>query len=219
MSRHKGEPNSCRYPLMRGPNGRCCRAHGAKVPFMVRRDVSIVVLRIAGREGSNLRRLSVAILVVALAAPSVWGKTIKLSVRVVGMQNHETRYSFVVPGYSNTNCNAYGYGNSASVGCYSSGMQSFAGGYEVRGATLALLLPDSRIVVVNCDQKTNWTSWKPVLYRSCRIPLRNTTIQALFNGDKAKLIWSVSLDGKKKESETYKILGILSKSRAGAEAP
>jgi hypothetical protein len=29
-------------------------------------------------------------------------------------------------------------------------------------------------------------------------------------GDKAKLQWSVSLDGKKIESETYKILGVLS---------
>jgi hypothetical protein len=35
-------------------------------------------------------------------------------------------------------------------------------------------------------------------------------IHAEFDGDKAKLQWSVSLDGKKIESETYKILGVLS---------
>jgi hypothetical protein len=161
-----------------------------------------------------LKALLFAVFAVALVSPPAWAKTIKLSVRVVGMENHGTQYSYVVPGYANTNCGAYGYGNVASVDCHSSGMNSFAGSYEVRGATLSLLLPDSRIVVVNCDEKTNWTSWKPVLYRSCHIPLANTDIQAKFDGNKAKLIWSVSLDGKKKESETYKILGILSKSSA-----
>jgi hypothetical protein len=90
-------------------------------------------------------------------------------------------------------------------------MNSFAGTYQVRGATLSLLLPDSRLVVVNCDAKTNWTDWHQGIYRSCRVPLANTDIQAKFDGDRATLIWSVSLDGKKKESETYKILGILSK--------
>ncbi len=34
-------------------------------------------------------------------------------------------------------------------------------------------------------------------------------IQADFKGKNAKLIWPASLDGKKKESETYTILGIL----------
>jgi hypothetical protein len=36
-------------------------------------------------------------------------------------------------------------------------------------------------------------------------------IEAEFKGDNAKLIWPVSLDGKKMQSETYKILGILGK--------
>jgi hypothetical protein len=40
------------------------------------------------------------------------------------------------------------------------------------------------------------------------------TIQADFNGDNAKLIWSVSLDGKKMQSETYKILGLLDKPKS-----
>jgi hypothetical protein len=34
-------------------------------------------------------------------------------------------------------------------------------------------------------------------------------IQAEFKGKNAKLTWSVSLDGKKTESETYKILGVF----------
>jgi len=36
-------------------------------------------------------------------------------------------------------------------------------------------------------------------------------IQAEFHGDKAKLTWVVSLDGKKTQSETYKVLAILEK--------
>jgi hypothetical protein len=34
-------------------------------------------------------------------------------------------------------------------------------------------------------------------------------IEAEFKGNKARLRWPVSIDGKKMESETYKILGVL----------
>jgi len=36
-------------------------------------------------------------------------------------------------------------------------------------------------------------------------------IDADFHGDKAKLEWVVSLDGKKTQSETYKVLAVLDK--------
>ena len=39
-------------------------------------------------------------------------------------------------------------------------------------------------------------------------------IDAELHGDKAKLIWVVSLDGKKMQSETYKVLAILDKPKA-----
>jgi hypothetical protein len=35
--------------------------------------------------------------------------------------------------------------------------------------------------------------------------------QAEFDGDKAKLKWPVSIDGRKMQSETYKILAVLDK--------
>jgi hypothetical protein len=38
-----------------------------------------------------------------------------------------------------------------------------------------------------------------------------TNIEAAFDKDSAKLIWPVSIDGKKTEAETYKIFGILDK--------
>ena len=36
-------------------------------------------------------------------------------------------------------------------------------------------------------------------------------IQAQFHGDNAKLVWVVSLDSKKTQSETYKELALLNK--------
>jgi hypothetical protein len=38
-----------------------------------------------------------------------------------------------------------------------------------------------------------------------------TDIEVEFNKDRAKLIWPVSIDGKKTQTETYKIIGILNK--------
>jgi hypothetical protein len=77
---------------------------------------------------------------------------------------------------------------------------------------LSLQLPDGRVAVVNCDSKLNWTDFsKPnQVRRSCKVPLMEN-IQAEFDRDKAKLKWSVSIDGKKMESETYKILAVTDK--------
>ena len=83
--------------------------------------------------------------------------------------------------------------------------------FKVHGATFTLQIPDGRLVVVNCESKFAEHMAGPAgNRRSCRIPITNN-IQAEFKGDKAKLMWPVSLDGKKIESETYKILGILDK--------
>jgi hypothetical protein len=81
--------------------------------------------------------------------------------------------------------------------------------FTVHGATFTLQLPDGRLAVVNCDGKFAEHLAGPAgNRRSCRMPLVNT-IQADFNSDRAKLIWPVSLDGKKLQSETYKILAII----------
>ena len=85
------------------------------------------------------------------------------------------------------------------------------------GATFSLLLPDGQLVVVNCNSKTNWTDWSTTTaHRSCRQPITDT-VDAEFDGDKAKLEWPVSIDGRNKQSETYKIIGILSKTPAPDE--
>jgi hypothetical protein len=83
--------------------------------------------------------------------------------------------------------------------------------FEVHGATFTLQLPDGRLTIVNCESKfAEHMAGRAGNKRSCRAPLVDT-FEADFKGDNAKLIWPVSLDGKKMQSETYKILGIFDK--------
>lgn len=176
-------------------------------------QIGLIVRVTKYAEVTAMKAFLLMLFTVALIPSMAWAKTIKRTVRVVGMQNHEAKYSYIVPGYSSSSGAVTQYGKSLYGSVHSSGMPAMSGAYSVRGATLSLLLPDSRIVVVNCDSKANW-GWSGGFHRSCRVPLANTMVHAEFHGNKAKLIWSVSLDGKKNESETYKILGILSKPKA-----
>lgn len=139
----------------------------------------------------------------------------KLNVVIVDRQTSDQNYSYVVPGHlllrSTSSASVFGTGNPATGTATStttgSAMPPVQVSYDVRGATFTLRLPDGRLVIVNCESK-----YAPrgdfINRRSCRMPLVNE-IQAEFKGDKAKLFWPVSIDGKKSESETYKILGIL----------
>jgi hypothetical protein len=83
--------------------------------------------------------------------------------------------------------------------------------FQVHGATLTLQLPDGRLTVVNCESKFAEHMRGPAgNRRSCHEPLVEK-IEVDFHGDNAKLTWPVSIDGKKMQSETYKILGIFDK--------
>lgn len=166
---------------------------------------------------SQLTRVMAWCIVVSMTILTAVFAAEKLTVRIVDRQTNDADYSYVVPGsllaQSNSNANCFGFGN--SVNC--SGSTTTTGSvipphpvsYAVRGATFTLQLPDGRLVVVNCESK-----YAPkgdyINRRSCRMPLVND-IRAEFSRDNAKLIWPVSLDGKKMQSETYKILAILDK--------
>ena len=118
----------------------------------------------------------------------------KLNVKIINRQNTEDTYDYTAV-YDNV-----------AVG------KSF----EVNGATFTLQLPDGRLAIVNCASKfAEHMAGRVGNRRSCRTPLVDD-IQADFHGDNAKLIWPVSLDGKKMQSETYKILGILDKPKVTA---
>ena len=116
----------------------------------------------------------------------------KLDVKIINRQDNEEGYDYVA---------VY---NNVAVG------KSF----KVHGATFTLELPDGRLAIVNCESKfAEHMAGRVGNRRSCRMPLVDS-IQAEFKGDNAKLIWPISLDGKKMQSETYKILGILDKPKS-----
>jgi hypothetical protein len=113
----------------------------------------------------------------------------KLLVKIVDRQDKEDSYDYAA---------VY---NNVAVG------KSF----KVYGATLTLELPDGRLAVVNCESKfAEHFAGRAGNRRSCRTPLVES-IEVDFHGDSAKLTWPVSIDGKKMQTETYKILGILEK--------
>jgi hypothetical protein len=116
----------------------------------------------------------------------------KLDVKIINRQDKEDSYDYAA---------VY---NNVAVG------KSFT----VRGATFTLQLPDGRLAIVNCESKfAEHMAGRVGNRRSCRTPVVDN-IQADFKGDKARLIWPVSLDGKKMQSETYKILGVLDKPKS-----
>ncbi len=161
-----------------------------------------------------MRTIAITILILATAPAFAQ----KLNVKIVARQDNETEYTYVVAGYSSSNShtdvNCYGDTNVTCNGStHTTGESTPAHqvSFKVRGATYSLLLPDGRVAVVNCESKfAEHMAGHAGNHRSCRMPLVDD-IEVEFNGDKAKLRWNVSLDGKKTASETYKILAVLSK--------
>lgn len=183
-----------------------------------------------------MRKFLIAVVVVFVVAPAF---AQKLAVKIINRQNNDSEYAYVVPGYSTSNSDTKVncFGDVNSVNCRGSSSTTTSTtpaqqvSYNVRGATFSLQLPDGRVAVVNCEGKvdaalrissvlagaatgvaTGGTARPspPPRRRSCRIPLVDD-VQAEFDGDKAKLKWPVSIDGKKMDSETYKILAVLPK--------
>jgi hypothetical protein len=111
----------------------------------------------------------------------------KLNVKIINRADNAQSYAYATF-YSNTAAGAI---------------------FQVSGAALTLQLPDGRIAVVNCTSKFAEHFAGPIgNRRSCHVPLVDD-IRAEFHGDAAKLIWVVSLDSKKTQSETYKILAVI----------
>jgi hypothetical protein len=148
----------------------------------------------------------------------------QMDVKIIGRRTSDTSYDYQVAGHAISNSNggcsgtATGTdGDTANVDldCSSTKTTTYTAprdvSYTVTGATLSLLLPDGRVAVVNCASKfSERFAGRAGNHRSCRMPLVDD-IQADFNGKNAKLSWVVSLDGKKRDSETYKILAVLPK--------
>lgn len=134
-------------------------------------------------------KLAIVGLILAFAIPA---SAQKLDVKIIDRQDKEDEYDYAAV-YNNT-----------AVGKT----------FKVHGATFTLQLPDGRLAIVNCESKfAEHMAGRAGNRRSCRMPLVDS-IQAEFKGDNAKLIWPVSLDGKKMQSETYRILGVLDKPKS-----
>jgi hypothetical protein len=168
---------------------------------------------------SAISRVLPSAVALSFLAASSFAEKMELKVKIVDRQTHDTNYTYFVPAQFTAHSNSIAncFGTDSTVNCSGSTTTSGtstparSGSFDVRGATLSLQLPDGRIAVVNCDSKFAEHFAGPAgNHRNCRFPLIDD-IQAEFDGDKAKLKWPVSIDGKKIESETYKILGILQK--------
>ena len=155
--------------------------------------------------------------IILIFAVSALAQKQKLDLKVVDRRDNETDYTYVVPAhfnsYSNSSVNcSSGFGtvdcsgSTTTTGSASPARQVVLSGQR---SYFSLLLPDNRLVIVNCESKFVERFAGPAgNHRSCRVPLVDH-FQAEFNGDKARLIWVVSIDGKKTQSETYKVLAIF----------
>jgi hypothetical protein len=167
---------------------------------------------------SDIKILKIGVISMLLLATSALAEKKEMTVKIVDRQNHETQYTYSVPSFTtaNGNSNVNCIGNAANVNCSGSSQMTSttipgrAGSFTVNGATFALQLPDGRVAVVNCESKFQERLAGPAgNRRSCRTPLVDE-IQVEFSGDNAKLKWAASIDGKKMQSETYKVLGVMS---------
>jgi len=160
----------------------------------------------------------------ARSAAASKGERIVLNAVIVDRKTSETSYTYISPARatsttsSTTNCGGTATTfipqiTNIDINCNGSAstnttiQPSAQYGYDVTGATFTLRLPDGRHVIVNCDDKYA-LKFDYINRRSCRMPLVDN-ISVEFDGDKAKLIWQVSIDGKKTESETYRMLAVL----------
>lgn len=97
----------------------------------------------------------------------------RFDVHIIGRQDSDTDYSYVVPGHDtatswsngslNANCSSLDLGATSSTNCNgSTNSTTTTGGtitppqevsFHVHGATLTMQLPDGRAAVVNCKSK------------------------------------------------------------------
>jgi hypothetical protein len=162
-------------------------------------------MRILSRLATGL-----AVALFALSVQAAFAEKVPAS--VLYRQDSDIAYHAVVPGYSGAQADITGACtlDPDPANCPAP-TQAGPGeiSYTVIGTTLSLRLPDGRVAVVNCvnrySSKGNYIS-----RHSCGMPLVEN-VEAEFSGQTARLQWPIGTDGKKTESETYKIVALLNK--------
>jgi len=150
----------------------------------------------------------------------------KVEASVLYRQDSDNRYIAVVPGYSGPASDVTGAclldPDPANCPMVDANGTNGTPNYMLVGTTLSLLLPDGRVAVVNCQNRYS-AKGTYINRRSCGMPMVQH-VEADFNGPIAKLTWAVGTEGKKTESETYKVIAMLDKRTdtarvAGGETP
>jgi hypothetical protein len=154
--------------------------------------------------------LAIGLATLSLAFSVSLASAQKVQVSVLYRQDSDAIYRAIVPGYSGPNADVTGACllDPDPVNCPDSD-QTGPANYILAGATLSLGLPDGRIAVVNCVNRYS-AKGNYVNRRSCGMPMVDR-VEAEFNGKRARLTWRVGPDGKKTESETYKVVALLAK--------
>lgn len=160
----------------------------------------------------NFTRFILTTAIALTMSPAAFGQT--LLVRIVQRQDTKTELTAAIPDQADATSSKSSTGeksagpdkhNDNSTAAAGKGAQTRS--VTVTGATLTLQLPDRRLVRVTCESKYA-LRFDYINRRSCRTPPADD-VTAEFKGDEAKLIWSVSLDNRKTQSETYTILNIV----------
>ena len=135
----------------------------------------------------------------------------KIEVSVLYRQDSDVLYHAVVPGYSGPNADVTGACtlDPDPANCPDPSQTKSEVATPLIGTTLSLGLPDGRIAVVNCMDRHS-ANGNYVNRHSCGMPL-TPRAEAEFTGQSARLSWQVGQDGKKIESETYRVVAVLAK--------
>lgn len=149
----------------------------------------------------------------------------KIDVSVLYRQDSDSRYVAIIPGYTGPEADITGAcmldPDPANCPRVDATMANGSPTYMLVGTTLSLQLPDGRIALVNCQNRFS-PKGNYINRRSCGMPMVQH-VQAEFVGESAKLEWLIA-DGKKTETETYKVVALLDKRTdtarmANGEAP
>jgi len=138
----------------------------------------------------------------------------KLDASVLYRQDSDVAYHAVIPGYSGPNADVTGACtlDPDPANCpapRNSADTSAEPTYTLIGTTLSLGLPDGRIAVVNCVDRHS-TRGTYINRHSCGMPLVER-VGVEFSGRSAKLSWPAAPDGKRTETETYRVVAVLAK--------
>jgi hypothetical protein len=155
---------------------------------------------------SKIFRLTFVATAIALSPLSAYAQIQTLPVHIVHREEKKQELTATVPDFSSLKSSDKANADKTASEKNDTKPAQPPQKVTVTGATLTLRLPDRREVVVGCESKYA-LRFDYVNRRSCRVP-PSDDVMAEFDGDQAKLIWPVSIDGRKTQSESYTIISI-----------